>query len=218
MAIHSSVLAWRFPGTGEPGGLLSMGSHRVGHDWSDLAAAATGLLKQLLQACETPWDTFILLPPFLVLQPLLGGNCCTLEVVEASGIIPVFLGHRKHGEPVAVHPSWIKGYKWVICILYPLPTTQAPQKHCTHGTEEGNENTQWLVGSGQIIAEIKEEIMEKWNNYEKIQQSILSSLHKMWTTWMHYIPYPSSISIYMVDCCQVGTCPVMLAALLMFTS
>ena len=41
MATHSSVLAWGIPGTGEPGGLLSMGSHRVGHDRSDLAAAAT---------------------------------------------------------------------------------------------------------------------------------------------------------------------------------
>ena len=40
MATHSSVLAWRIPGTGEPGGLLSMESHRVGHDWSDLAAPA----------------------------------------------------------------------------------------------------------------------------------------------------------------------------------
>ena len=40
MATHSSVLAWRIPGKGEPGGLPSMGSHRVGHDWSDLAAAA----------------------------------------------------------------------------------------------------------------------------------------------------------------------------------
>ena len=40
MATHSSVLAWRIPGTGEPGGLLSMGSHRVGHDWGNLAAAA----------------------------------------------------------------------------------------------------------------------------------------------------------------------------------
>ena len=39
MATHSSVLAWRIPGTGKPGGLLSMGSHRVRHDWSDLAAA-----------------------------------------------------------------------------------------------------------------------------------------------------------------------------------
>ena len=40
MATHSSVLAWRIPGMAEPGGLLSMGSHRVRHDWSDLAAAA----------------------------------------------------------------------------------------------------------------------------------------------------------------------------------
>ena len=40
MATHSSVLAWRIPGTEEPGGLPSMGSHRVGHNGSDLAAAA----------------------------------------------------------------------------------------------------------------------------------------------------------------------------------
>ena len=38
MATHSSVLAWRIPGMGEPGGLPAMGSHRVRHDWSDLAA------------------------------------------------------------------------------------------------------------------------------------------------------------------------------------
>ena len=42
MATHSSVLAWRIPGMAEPGVLPSMGSHRVGHDWSDLAAAAAG--------------------------------------------------------------------------------------------------------------------------------------------------------------------------------
>ena len=38
MATYSSILAWRIPGAGEPDGLPSMGSHRVGHDWSDLAA------------------------------------------------------------------------------------------------------------------------------------------------------------------------------------
>ena len=43
IATHSSVLAWRIPGTMESGGLPSMGSHRVGHDWSDLAAAGTML-------------------------------------------------------------------------------------------------------------------------------------------------------------------------------
>ena len=41
MATHSSVLAWRIPGTGEPDGLPSMGLHRVRHDWSDLAAAGS---------------------------------------------------------------------------------------------------------------------------------------------------------------------------------
>ena len=40
MAPHSSTLAWKIPWTEEPGGLPSMGSHRVGHDWGDLAAAA----------------------------------------------------------------------------------------------------------------------------------------------------------------------------------
>ena len=41
MATHSSVLAWRIPGMGEPGGLPSIGSHRVGHNWSNLAAAGS---------------------------------------------------------------------------------------------------------------------------------------------------------------------------------
>ena len=45
MATHSSVLAWRIPRTGEPGGLPSMGSHRVGHDWSDLAVAVAAVNK-----------------------------------------------------------------------------------------------------------------------------------------------------------------------------
>ena len=46
MATHSSVLAWRIPGTGEPGGLPSLGLHRVGHDCSDLAAAADKVLRK----------------------------------------------------------------------------------------------------------------------------------------------------------------------------
>ena len=53
MATHYSVLAWRIPGTGESGGLLSMGSHRVGHNWSDLAAAATEPLHSSPEAITT---------------------------------------------------------------------------------------------------------------------------------------------------------------------
>ena len=61
MATHSSVLAWRIPGTGEPVGQPSMGLHRVGHDWSDLAAWASKLMLKILQPrfqqymnCELP--------------------------------------------------------------------------------------------------------------------------------------------------------------------
>ena len=53
MATHSSVLAWRVPGTGQPGGLPSMGSHRVGHNWSDVAAAA---------AISAAWPTSLFFP------------------------------------------------------------------------------------------------------------------------------------------------------------
>ena len=47
MADHSSVLAWRIPGTVEPDGMLSIGSHRVGHNWSDLAATAVRFSRDL---------------------------------------------------------------------------------------------------------------------------------------------------------------------------
>ena len=55
MATHSSVLAWRTPGTGEPGGLPSVGLHRVGHDWSDLAAAAAAVFTFTLKALALPF-------------------------------------------------------------------------------------------------------------------------------------------------------------------
>ena len=58
MATHSSVLAWRIPGTGEPGGLPSLESHRVGHDWSNLAAAAAAAAATLLTQKHVDWTSF----------------------------------------------------------------------------------------------------------------------------------------------------------------
>ena len=59
MAPHSSTLAWKIPWTGEPGGLPSMGSRRVGHEWSDLAAAAINkgacMRATSHQSCPTLW-------------------------------------------------------------------------------------------------------------------------------------------------------------------
>ena len=72
METHSNVLARRIPGTGEPGQLPSMGSHRVGHDWSDLAAAAAmGVMHRVevmlkpMMTINMPWNP-------LLFQPLWG--------------------------------------------------------------------------------------------------------------------------------------------------
>ena len=57
MATHSSVLAWRIPGMGEPGGLPSVGLHRVRHNWSDLAAAAAAATwpGKVNTGCQRPY-------------------------------------------------------------------------------------------------------------------------------------------------------------------
>ena len=52
MATHASVLAWRIPGMGEPGGLPSMGLHKVRHDWNDLAAANDLKSEQYFWFCK----------------------------------------------------------------------------------------------------------------------------------------------------------------------
>ena len=76
MATHSSVLAWRIPGTGEPGGLPSMGLHRVGHDWFDLTAAAdftillvhTTLVREHILYVSALWNyTDLFLWPIITL-------------------------------------------------------------------------------------------------------------------------------------------------------
>ena len=62
MATHSSVHAWRIPGTREPGGLPSLGSHRVRHDWSGLAAAAAAAVMSFNTAIHLENGLFALLP------------------------------------------------------------------------------------------------------------------------------------------------------------
>ena len=72
MATHSSVLAWRIPGTVEPGGLPSMGSHRVGHDLSDLAAAAAGSFEHFLSVPAPPLFIWAILYEWLHNNPING--------------------------------------------------------------------------------------------------------------------------------------------------
>ena len=73
---HSSVLAWRIPGSGEPGGLPSMGLHRVGHDWSYLAAAAAAYLNGL-----------VAFPNFFILSLNLDLRCSWCEPQSDPGLV-----------------------------------------------------------------------------------------------------------------------------------
>jgi len=74
MATRSSVLAWRIPGTGEPGGLPSMGSHRVGHDWSNLAAAAEEQVRWRLKKQSDEFCGKIYRQMFCFYQQINGGG------------------------------------------------------------------------------------------------------------------------------------------------
>ena len=65
MVTHSSVLAWRIPRMGEPGGLPSLGSHRVRHDWSDLAAVAAAAENQIKNNTSIQW---IMAQPFKMVE------------------------------------------------------------------------------------------------------------------------------------------------------
>ena len=104
MATHSSVLAWRIPGTGEPGGLPSMGSHRVGHDWSGLAAA--GKEKDNLSTLWSPLLHISRSDVFMHMAAL--GNCQDVCPSSASvnrnpivSILPLMMtskGEKKGGD------------------------------------------------------------------------------------------------------------------------
>ena len=72
MATHFSTLAWRIPRTAEPGGLPCMGLHRVGHDWSNLgaAAAAAWLINNVLISGVQQSDSLIHIHTPVVFQIL----------------------------------------------------------------------------------------------------------------------------------------------------
>ena len=109
MATHSSVLAWKIPGMGEPGGLQSMGSKRVGHDWSDLAAAAAALGKTL---------HFMFLSLFFFSYLI---SCCFSEHTVISAVLqtsqpllPLFhclcASVTKNANPLRKNPTALKFY------------------------------------------------------------------------------------------------------------
>ena len=84
MATHSSVLAWRIPGTGEPGGLLSVGSHRVGHNWSDSAVSSNEHVSE-------PTSQVIPPPPLSPWCPYVSSRLCLYFCFADKIIYAIFV-------------------------------------------------------------------------------------------------------------------------------
>ena len=103
MATHSSVLAWKIAGTGDPAGLLSMGSHRVGHDCSDLAAAVQS--SSVAQSYPTLCDSM---------------NCST-PGLPVHHQLPEFTQTHVHRVGDAIQPSHP--------LLSPSPPAPNPSQH-----------------------------------------------------------------------------------------
>ena len=110
MATHSSVVAWRIPWTEEPGGLLSMGSHRVRHDWSDLAAAAAAVEVDLCIGQER-WRRWA---AHAFCGACAGGMCSSLLLLQTPpkwqlgfGLSVVLPMHHQLLEFTQTHVSWV---------------------------------------------------------------------------------------------------------------
>ena len=106
IATHSSVLAWRIPGTEELGGLPSLGSHRVGHDWSDLAAAAAaGQEYWSGLPCPPQGDLSDPVVEPVMSLALAGGfftNSATWEA-QGCGMCHIYIHRHKYTH---IHPPW----------------------------------------------------------------------------------------------------------------
>ena len=133
MATHSSVLAWRIPWTEKPGRLQPMGSHRVGHDWSDLAAAGVRSTICSLQS-----------PPFLVLAFLEFGEIVCAQVGSGDLVRLLFLFvQRALGErqsSVEWGCSWVLGDRALMACLHqdtPFVLGIAPRELCSASPTQG---------------------------------------------------------------------------------
>ena len=118
MATHSSVLAWRIPGTGEPGGLLSVGLHRVGHDWSDLAAAAASAAAFFMVQLSHPYMTIG--KTIALTTWTFAGKVKSLLFNRLSRLAMAFLPRSKHLS-ISFQLSYFKSLKmmlWKCCTQY----------------------------------------------------------------------------------------------------
>ena len=169
MATHSNVLAWRIPGTGEPGGLPSMGSHRFGHDWSELAAAAETICR--LGSLFLPIKPATWGPGLVTLPPLW---FCFVFLFHCKGlydyIVPTAIIQDNSQYP-HLKSNWLSNLNSICYFNSPLPYnvlySQIPgikvwaSWHSWDG-KEGSRTVARRVGGGLLCLNIQKRNLE-WN-------------------------------------------------------
>ena len=157
MANHSIILAWRIPGTEEPGGLPSLGSHRVRHDWCDLAAAAALLT---------------------MLKPLTGWTTTNWKILKEMGIpdyLTCFLRNLYAGQEATVRTGhgttdWFQIGKGVrqVCILSPC-LFNLHAEYIMRNT--GLDDTTFMVESEKELLSLLMKVKGEWKSWLKTQHS-----------------------------------------------
>ena len=127
MATHSSVLAWRIAGTEEPGRLLSMGTHRVRHDWSDAATAAAVMmlevqhLNALGKGQGGSWSNIFTGSVLLVNTGLISFRIDWFDPLAVQGILKNLLQHHSSKASILRHSTF-----FMVQISQPNMTTEKP--------------------------------------------------------------------------------------------
>ena len=160
IATHSSVFAWRIPGKGQPGGLPSMGSHRVGHDWSDLAAAAqhfpwSGRIKASNKRLHIHWDR--------ALHHVRNEGERKTEIVETAATSE---------EP---RSQWACCSPWTVPGRVPKTRPQSAP-YCKRVQEHLNRNTWWrFFCSPAWFPRSPRDVCEEWDNFKSTSERCRSS-------------------------------------------
>ena len=150
MAAHSSILAWRIPWTEEPGGLQSIVSHRVGHDWSDLAPRHSNYTRKIFLMCKPAHAAFSFPSPSFYCLISRQSLCLLLCLSSQSSRWPPILQNSRNIQKM-LNLHWLEQSLLLLCLKHLIlpghetATPELPGNRCPQGLTSQIQRTIVLV-------------------------------------------------------------------------